>query len=215
MARARCRACCAAPHVVIHMPAQAYNGKHNSANGEDNRDGSNDNFSWNCGAEGATSDAGILALRDRQMRNMMVALMVSQGTPMMVMGERGPGWKGVVEGSGAWCVGRCARRAPLGALPLALPRCPPPSGDELIKTHNGNNNWYGHNADWTYQPWSLDDRQQGLLRFCSGLIKFRKEHPLLGRAEFVGWVAGCRVAGSGRLQGVEGCQSLNIQWSMA
>lgn len=65
----------------------AYNGKHNDANGEGNRDGTNDNFSWNCGAEGDTGDAGIRALRQRQMRNAMVILMLSAGTPMMVMGE--------------------------------------------------------------------------------------------------------------------------------
>ena len=65
----------------------AYNGKHNDANGEQNRDGSNDNFSWNCGQEGETDDAGVNALRQRQMRNMMLALMVSQGTPMVLMGE--------------------------------------------------------------------------------------------------------------------------------
>jgi len=73
--------------VLCPPRAQAYNDKHNGANGEDNRDGSNDNFSWNCGVEGATDNEGVLALRERQMRNMMVALMVSQGTPMMVMGE--------------------------------------------------------------------------------------------------------------------------------
>lgn len=65
----------------------AYNDKHNDANGEQNRDGSNDNFSWNCGQEGETDDAGVNALRQRQMRNMMLALMVSQGTPMVLMGE--------------------------------------------------------------------------------------------------------------------------------
>ncbi|DBB13019.1 hypothetical protein WJX82_006993 [Trebouxia sp. C0006] len=65
----------------------AYNGKHNDANGEQNRDGSNDNFSWNCGHEGETSDADVNALRQRQMRNLMLALMVSQGTPMVLMGD--------------------------------------------------------------------------------------------------------------------------------
>lgn len=68
----------------------AYNGKHNDANGEGNRDGSNDNFSWNCGQEGETEDAGVNALRQRQMRNMMLALMVSQGTPMVLMGKPHP-----------------------------------------------------------------------------------------------------------------------------
>ncbi len=65
----------------------AYNTKHNDANGEGNRDGSNDNFSWNCGAEGSDgADDGVLALRRRQMRNFMVALLMSQGTPMVLAG---------------------------------------------------------------------------------------------------------------------------------
>ena len=57
------------------------------AAGEGNRDGTNDNFSWNCGAEGETGNGGVRALRQRQMRNCMVALMMSQGTPMIVSGE--------------------------------------------------------------------------------------------------------------------------------
>ncbi len=51
------------------------------------RDGSNDNFSWNCGVEGETDDEHVRALRQRQMRNMHMALMLSQGTPMVLMGE--------------------------------------------------------------------------------------------------------------------------------
>jgi len=52
-------------HTCTHTlrARQAYNDKHNDANGEDNRDGSNDNFGWNCGVEGPTSDQGIIALR--------------------------------------------------------------------------------------------------------------------------------------------------------
>ena len=64
----------------------AYNDKHNDANGEGNRDGSNDNFSWNCGAEGATQDGEVLWRREKQMRNLMVALLVSQGMPMVLSG---------------------------------------------------------------------------------------------------------------------------------
>ena len=64
----------------------AFNEKHNGANGEGNRDGTNDNFSWNCGVEGSTSDKGVLALRGRQMRNLMLALLLSQGTPMVLSG---------------------------------------------------------------------------------------------------------------------------------
>ncbi|MCU0524494.1 MAG: glycogen debranching protein GlgX [Elainella sp. Prado103] len=65
----------------------AYDCKHNEANGEDNQDGMNDNDSWNCGAEGVTHDPEILALRRRQMRNAIAILMVSQGVPMLLMGD--------------------------------------------------------------------------------------------------------------------------------
>jgi len=65
----------------------AYNDKHNEANGEDNRDGHDDNRSWNCGAEGPTEDAEILGLRDRMRRFAMTTLVVSQGIPMILMGD--------------------------------------------------------------------------------------------------------------------------------
>jgi glycogen operon protein len=64
-----------------------YNEKHNDANGEDNKDGSSDNRSWNCGAEGPTDDADVNALRGRQMRNMLATLLLSQGTPMLLAGD--------------------------------------------------------------------------------------------------------------------------------
>jgi len=65
----------------------SYNSKHNYANGEDGRDGANDNYSWNCGWEGETDDSNINALRQRQMKNFLTILMVSQGVPMMLMGD--------------------------------------------------------------------------------------------------------------------------------
>lgn len=65
----------------------SYNSKHNDANGEGGNDGSNDNFSWNCGCEGETSDANVKALRVQQMKNFHMVLMISQGTPMMLMGD--------------------------------------------------------------------------------------------------------------------------------
>jgi glycogen operon protein len=65
----------------------SYNEKHNEANGEDNRDGHNHNFSWNCGYEGPTDDPAINALRRRLMRNAVAILMVSQGVPMILMGD--------------------------------------------------------------------------------------------------------------------------------
>jgi glycogen operon protein len=65
----------------------SYNGKHNEANGEENRDGSNDNLSWNCGAEGPTEDSAIRNLRDRQKRNFLATLFLSQGVPMLFAGD--------------------------------------------------------------------------------------------------------------------------------
>ncbi len=65
----------------------SYNEKHNEANGEDNRDGTSDNRSWNCGVEGPTGDPGIVAFRKRQMRNMLATLLLSQGTPMITAGD--------------------------------------------------------------------------------------------------------------------------------
>ena len=65
----------------------SYNGKHNDANGEDNRDGSNDNLSWNCGVEGETDDPAVLALRRRQAKNFLAILMLSRGVPMLLAGD--------------------------------------------------------------------------------------------------------------------------------
>jgi len=65
----------------------SYNEKHNEANGENNRDGSSDNRSWNCGAEGPTDDPAINAFRQRQMRSMLGTLLLSQGTPMLLAGD--------------------------------------------------------------------------------------------------------------------------------
>jgi isoamylase len=65
----------------------SYNGKHNEANGEGNRDGADDNGSWNCGAEGPTDDPNVNALRARQQRNFIATLLFSQGVPMMLAGD--------------------------------------------------------------------------------------------------------------------------------
>jgi isoamylase len=65
----------------------SYNDKHNEANGENNNDGANDNHSWNMGAEGPTDDAGILELRERQKRNFLATLLLSQGVPMICGGD--------------------------------------------------------------------------------------------------------------------------------
>ena len=65
----------------------SYNDKHNDANGEDNRDGESHNRSWNCGVEGPTDDANVVALRERQKRNFLATMLLSQGVPMVSHGD--------------------------------------------------------------------------------------------------------------------------------
>jgi glycogen operon protein len=65
----------------------SYNEKHNEANGENGQDGTSDNHSWNCGVEGPTDDPEINTLRERQIRNMLATLLLSQGTPMLLAGD--------------------------------------------------------------------------------------------------------------------------------
>src|SRR5262249_28626779 len=66
-----------------------YNGKHNGANGEGNRDGANDNHSWNCGHEGETGDAAVTRLRERQVKKFAAGLILSQGVPLVLPGDEG------------------------------------------------------------------------------------------------------------------------------
>jgi isoamylase len=79
----------------------SYNDKHNEANGENNRDGTDDNRSWNCGAEGPTDDGSINELRARQQRNFLMTLLLSQGVPMILGGDE----LGRSQGgnNNAWC----------------------------------------------------------------------------------------------------------------
>jgi glycogen operon protein len=79
----------------------SYNGKHNDDNLEDNRDGTDDNRSWNCGAEGETDDAAVNELRRRQQRNFLTTLFVSQGTPMLLGGDELNRTQG--GNNNAWC----------------------------------------------------------------------------------------------------------------
>jgi isoamylase len=65
----------------------SYNDRHNEANLEDNKDGAQDNRSWNCGAEGPTEDQGIVTLRNRQKRNFLATMLLSQGVPMLLAGD--------------------------------------------------------------------------------------------------------------------------------
>jgi glycogen operon protein len=79
----------------------SYNDKHNEANGEDNRDGSNDNLSWNCGEEGPTTDPEILRLLRRQAKNLLATLFLSQGVPMLLAGDEFLRTQG--GNNNAWC----------------------------------------------------------------------------------------------------------------
>ncbi len=77
---------CAHDGFTLH-DLVSYDGKHNEANQEDNRDGNDNNLSWNCGAEGDTDDAAVNALRARQKRNLLATLLFSQGVPMLIAGD--------------------------------------------------------------------------------------------------------------------------------
>jgi len=79
----------------------SYNEKHNEANGEENKDGTDDNRSWNHGAEGETDDPAIRALRGRQQRNFLVTLLLSQGVPMLLGGDEFGRTQG--GNNNAWC----------------------------------------------------------------------------------------------------------------
>jgi isoamylase len=113
----------------------SYNHKHNQANGEDNRDGTDDNRSWNCGVEGGTTEPGIISLRERQQRNFLATLFLSQGVPMLLHGDElgrtqggnnnayCPGQRNLVGGLGAGSRLRVAHRVHRPAHPAA-PRPP-------------------------------------------------------------------------------------------
>lgn len=120
----------------------SYNHKHNWENGEENRDGFNSNESWNCGAEGATQNKKIQALRTRQMRNFMMALMISRGIPLMLM------------------------------------------GDEYGHTRRGNNNAWCQDNELNWFLWDHLQQNEEFHRFCSMLIRFRKEHPIFWTDRF-------------------------------
>jgi glycogen operon protein len=79
----------------------SYDHKHNEANGENNRDGTSANFSWNCGAEGPTDDPKVLGLRCRQAKNLVATLLLSQGTPMLLAGDEFLRTQG--GNNNAWC----------------------------------------------------------------------------------------------------------------
>jgi isoamylase len=121
----------------------SYNGKHNEANGEDNRDGCDNNLSWNCGEEGETGNPDVLALRRRQAKNLMSILLLSQGVPMIL------------------------------------------SGDEVLRTQNGNNNAWCQDNEISWFDWGLVEKNNDMLHFMKELIALRRRHPNLNRREFL------------------------------
>jgi len=136
-----------------------YNQKHNLANLEGNRDGSNDNLSWNCGVEGVTSDPAILALRARQQRNFLLPLFMSQGVPAAAGGRRdrvnprdGRRLPALAQGVGRLHAHTGPRTDPHGGEPEKGPPQPPDPGGRAgpSRPHEG--------------PPGRDDRQRpGLL----------------------------------------------------
>ncbi|MEE6280614.1 glycogen debranching protein GlgX [Georgenia sp. MJ170] len=128
----------------------SYNDKHNEANGEDNRDGTNDNRSWNHGVEGPVAARGagsgeaehplahdIVRARRRSIRNLMGTMLLSAGTPMIT------------------------------------------AGDELGRTQHGNNNAYCQDNEISWVDWDLADWQHDLLQTTRYLLRLRREHPVL------------------------------------
>jgi glycogen operon protein len=144
----------------------SYNHKHNEANGEGNRDGSNDNYSWNCGPrrpfdldgsspsrpwggdgaadpfEGPTDHPEVPGLRRRQVRNLLATLFLSQGVPLLL------------------------------------------AGDEFLRTQRGNNNAWCQDNEVSWVDWSLAAKNADFLRFVRELIALRRRHPALRRPRF-------------------------------
>jgi isoamylase len=101
----------------------SFNGKHNLANGEDDRDGDNHNNSWNHGVEGPSSDHAVIALRERQARNLLASLLLSPGVPMLLMGDEVRRSQG--GNNNTWC-----QNNPLGWM-----HWQPDAGDNALRTY--------------------------------------------------------------------------------
>ena len=138
----------------------SYDRKHNQANGEDGRDGSHDNRSWNCGAEGPADDPDILVLRERQKRNFLATLLLSQGVPMLLAGdEMGRTQRG---NNNAYC-----QDNEISWVDWAAAGAPPAAGASARRrgpTGQGTN--------------------RALLEFVRWLVQFRADHPVFRRRRF-------------------------------
>jgi len=138
----------------------SYDHKHNEANGEDGRDGSDDNGSWNCGAEGPTDDPDTLVLRERQKRNFLVTLLLSQGVPMLLAGDelghtqRGNNNAYCQDNEISWVDWTAAGEAAAAGRPARR-------GGSVAQRSN-----------------------QALPQFVRGLVQFRADHPVFRRRRF-------------------------------
>jgi isoamylase len=146
----------------------SYDHKHNEANGEDNRDGSDDNRSWNCGTEGPTDDPRMRLLRARQQRNFLVTLLLSQGVPMLVAGdEMGRTQHGNNNG---YCQDNKISW-------VAWPDQPPIAGRqrdaELFESQAPDQ-----------EDQDLYETDRSLLDFTRALIRLRANHPVFRRRRF-------------------------------
>lgn len=122
----------------------SFNEKHNEANGEGSRDGHDDNRSWNCGVEGPTDNPEIAELRERMRRGALSILMLSQGTPMLLM------------------------------------------GDEIGRSQLGNNNAYCQDNSLSWMHWdAMSETDESFFAFLAGLVRVRREYPLLRQHRFL------------------------------
>ncbi len=139
----------------------SYNAKHNEANGEGGRDGTDDNRSWNCGAEGPADDPGILALRERQACNFLATLLLSQGVPMLTAGdEMGRSQRG---NNNAYCQDN----------EISWVHWPPAALGQ------------GSTRDASAEGVLMPGTPGVLLDFTERLIRLRRDHPALRRRRYL------------------------------
>ena len=139
----------------------SYNAKHNEANGEGGRDGTDDNRSWNCGAEGPADDAAVLALRERQACNFLATLLLSQGVPMLTAGdEMGRSQRG---NNNAYCQDN----------EISWVHWPPAALGQ------------GSTRDESAEGVLMPGTPGVLLDFTERLIRLRRDHPALRRRRYL------------------------------
>ncbi|MFH8753163.1 glycogen debranching protein GlgX [Streptomyces rimosus] len=152
----------------------SYDGKHNEANGEDNKDGESFNRSWNCGAEGPTDDPAVQELRARQMRNFMATLMLSQGVPMLSHGDEfGRTQRG---NNNAYCQDN----------ELTWVRWPGTDGGSAAGTEagEGGEGEAGTEAEDDPELAAVRKEDQEFLAFVRQMVWLRRDHPVFRRRRF-------------------------------